>query len=423
MRLVFANPHVHFYGKFVAKLLTGQKALPKYFYLLNYLMKDKHRSTAFFIDGTRSSFNEFGIRFRFLPKFFCYLELILWMLINGLNPLKHKVFFDVKKLNPKEDVILNFAFSTIDSFPRNNDKVQFHDYEGLVLTHLTHYFRDCIKINNYLKRIKHSFLIAESDLTHNDYFHHYFPEVSHVYQLPFTYGERFKNLTPFYQRENKCFGIGTFSTGKPKDFVSFFGEGANIQPMRKSIYQRKDELAAYIDCYMYDFDPVRSIAAIQPDDPLKIRLVKKYLPYFVLHKILPSYQSTYLKFDIVEKYNQYRMFVCPEEIVGLPSINVLEGMACGSVFFGIDHPMYTDLGMKDGVNYVAYKKDSIESLVEKIQFYQKHEEKLEKISRSGAEFVVQFRPQKMVDRLWADVEKLSESFRSGHPVFSCSFRN
>lgn len=423
MRLVLSNPHIHYYGKVVAKTLMRLENHFKYSYVMDYYIKNKERPTAFLIDGTRSSFNELGVRFRVFPKFFAYLELLVWMLINGLNPLKHKIYFNVKKINPKEDILLNFSFTTLDSFNRNNDQLQFHKYPGLVVTHLSHYLAAPKMLNTYFKKIKYNFLVSENDLTMNDYFQHYFPNIKEVYHLPFCFSDRFKDIRKFSDRKNKCLGLGTFSTGKSKDFCDFFGDGVNLQPMRKIIYDNQEDLKAYIDCYMHNFDNDRLLHKISPKDSLKMRLAKKYLPYFILMKILPNRQREYLSFDVVEKHNEHKMFVCPEELIGVPSTNVFEGMACGTVFFGIDDPMYTALGMKDGVNYVTYKKDSLDDFIEKIRYWQKHPKELEQIGKNGRDFVTaRFRQDKIANIFWKDLEKLLDSFKADKPKFVCSFK-
>lgn len=170
MRLVLANPHIHQYGKTVSNFITFQKTAIKYTYFLDNYIKNDDRDVAFFIDGTRSSFNEIGIRFKYLPRIFAYLELLLWMIINQVNPFKHKVYFDIKKLDPQNDIVFNCSFTTIDNYARNNNGMQFHHYDGIIITHLTHYFCDAKAISHYLKNIKNSFLVAENDLSKNDFF-------------------------------------------------------------------------------------------------------------------------------------------------------------------------------------------------------------------------------------------------------------
>jgi hypothetical protein len=73
-------------------------------------------------------------------------------------------------------------------------------------------------------------------------------------------------------------------------------------------------------------------------------------------------------------------------VCGLPGIGFVEGMACGSAYFGLDDPMYRDIGMVPGIHYVAYD-GSMEGLLDKISFYQKHTVELEAIAEKGYRFV------------------------------------
>ena len=80
------------------------------------------------------------------------------------------------------------------------------------------------------------------------------------------------------------------------------------------------------------------------------------------------------------------MFVVPEEVSGLPGIGFVEGMMCGSVFIGLNDPMYTDIGLKDGVNYIGYD-GSLDNLKYKITYYQEHQKELNDISNNGYNFI------------------------------------
>jgi len=84
------------------------------------------------------------------------------------------------------------------------------------------------------------------------------------------------------------------------------------------------------------------------------------------------------------------MFTVPEEVCDLPAIGVVEGMACGCAFFGLDSPIYRDLGMVPGVHYVAHN-GTLEDLVEKIGFYQQptQQTNLEQIAERGCKFVTE----------------------------------
>src|SRR3989344_5151353 len=119
MRLILANPHVRPYGKIVAAKLLRRRSLEKYQYILDYYIKNSARPVAFLIDGTISSFNTIGFNWPILPKVFIALEVWLWMVLNHINPLRHPVYFSTRRLNPKRDVIMTFAKSSLDGYRVN----------------------------------------------------------------------------------------------------------------------------------------------------------------------------------------------------------------------------------------------------------------------------------------------------------------
>ena len=98
------------------------------------------------------------------------------------------------------------------------------------------------------------------------------------------------------------------------------------------------------------------------------------------------------------------MFVSPEEDCGLPSINWIEGMACGCAYLGRPE-FYQDYPMVDGVHFIAYD-GTIDGLVEKIKYYQSRPQELEQIAKNGQSFVEKtFQPQKIATELWDFLEK------------------
>ena len=106
---------------------------------------------------------------------------------------------------------------------------------------------------------------------------------------------------------------------------------------------------------------------------------------------------------MVEKFNEYKMHVVGEEILGIPGIGYVEGMACGSAYIGLDSPMYRDLGLIPRVHYIAYDGTK-EGLRSTIEYWQRSEnqEELEKIALSGCNFVrTNFRGDKVASMLIA----------------------
>jgi glycosyltransferase involved in cell wall biosynthesis len=96
--------------------------------------------------------------------------------------------------------------------------------------------------------------------------------------------------------------------------------------------------------------------------------------------------SSYYKLDIVDKYNEYKMFVVPEEVIGFPGIGFVEGMACGCAYIGLDHDMYKDLGMIPGKHYITFD-GTLNNLLSTIDYYQKNQNELELIANNGYNFI------------------------------------
>ena len=108
---------------------------------------------------------------------------------------------------------------------------------------------------------------------------------------------------------------------------------------------------------------------------------------------------------MVEAFNSYKMCVVGEEILGIPGIGFVEGMACGCAYLGVDSPAYRDWGLIPGVHFIAYD-GSKEDLRAKIEYYQKDEnqEELEKIANTGCEYVrTHFNGEIVAEKLMHDL--------------------
>lgn len=419
MRLVLANPHTYAYGRTVASFLLGKKMLTKYDFFLQYYIKNKRKDVAFYIDGTRSSLNISNL---FLSKGLAYIEYIFWMLLNGLNPFTRKVYFNLEQLQPTSDILFTFSRSIIRS--KNERELGLEKFPGILFIHFTHYFQKIKKVATYLQGIPHTVVVAENNLITNSFFRKHFPWIEKVYHLPFTYSDRFVwDKKNFNERINKCMALGTLCPVDDPDFFEFYGRGTTLQPMRNKLFEKQSDFSKEIDSFAKKFTDITTIKNIEKHDSLFKKILKKALPYIALEKIFPVSQMAYFQFDIVRKYNEYKMFVCPEEIIGLPSVNVFEGMACKCVYIGIEDPMYTQLGMLPGIHYIGYRENDVETLLSKIRYYQTHPDELERIAEAGYEFVIQhFNKRNVSEVFWRDLERMSEQFAKTKTVSPlCSF--
>lgn len=423
MRLVLINPHTHAFGRSVSGALLGRKDFFKYEYFIKHFVNNKKRRVAFLIDGLRSSFSGVGLSFLFSFKIIAFFELVIWMILNRINPFGIRIYFDIESLNAQEDILFDFSRSIVDV--DDQKKILLNRFNGIVIVHFTHYFKDIKKLSDYMMSISNCIVVAENDLTQNKYFKKFFSFIKNTYHLPFSYGERFVSQGDFDSRINKCLALGSITRVKNDEFINFFGDSEGLHPMRKIIFNNSTANGSEIDSLIRGFDDTSGARMVSDYDSLVVRLIKKHFPFFILEKFYPTSQINYFKFSIVDKFNQYKMFICPEESVGLPSINVFEGMACGCVFFGADDPMYTDLGMTPGVHYVAYGENSVEDLVLKIRYYQQHPDELRKISEAGSSFVREnFNQKRIANLFWGDLECILKKF-SDHKkiIMPCSFKN
>jgi glycosyltransferase involved in cell wall biosynthesis len=184
----------------------------------------------------------------------------------------------------------------------------------------------------------------------------------------------------------KTFGfICTFSLPMMIGLVMISKE---VLLMRKTIYEEAEKYSEYIDSYIsYIYEDKLEISE---DDNIFIRIYKK-----MVNKYKPWRQSKYTSFDMVNKFNEYLCFVCPEEVVGMPGIGFVEGMACGTAYIGLDTSYYRKLGLKPGIDYITYD-GTLEDLIDKIKYCQAHVEETRKIGINGREFVYKNFNQKVV---------------------------
>lgn len=83
------------------------------------------------------------------------------------------------------------------------------------------------------------------------------------------------------------------------------------------------------------------------------------------------------------------MHLVGEEILGIPGIGYVEGMACGSAYIGLDSPMYRELGLIPGIHYITYD-GTMEGLRKTVEFWQKQKNKknLNALQKQGASMSV-----------------------------------
>ncbi len=231
----------------------------------------------------------------------------------------------------------------------------------------------------------------------------YYPLNLPTITLPFVFAERFKPIKPFAERKNKAFSVGTITYKTHAEFIDVYGDPCD-QPIRDAVYRDPTYFADTVDCYNmpYNEDDENRKVIHPGDNPVMVFYKKIYNRFNI------GQQKKYFSFDMVEKFNDYKMHVVGEEILGIPGIGYVEGMACGSAYIGIDSPAYRDIGLIPGIHYIAYNGTK-EGLRETVEHWQRPENQaeLENIAKRGCEFVrTNFQGSKVAQSL---MERLIQS--------------
>lgn len=355
-------------------------------FLLDMLRRKKYE-TAIVADGTVSSipFRRLGPLFdnpRFI-RLFSFFEIYAWCLINGINPFRQTILFSAAKLDPVHDILFGFAYlQKTFSDDALLDRSAFTAFSGKKLLHATHFYEHTELVAKNVQKAGVKAMVAEVDVRQSPYFKAHFGFVDAVYILPFALRSRYRATRNFMARTNKCVALGTlafFPDDNPPTAGHFaFFNTNTLHPMRKTIFDNATRLLPVID----------SLIVAHKNNPVARKRAVWKIMWANINPVTKEYHS----FDIVETYNTYRMFVSPEETIGQPSINTIEGMACGCAYVGIASPMYEGMGMVQGVHYVAYD-GTLDGLVRMIGHYQARPDELARIAEAGRALVTErFKP-------------------------------
>ncbi len=370
MRVVFVNLHGNeFLLKTLNKYIFKQSVAIKHKYILDYLLSRDDIEVCSYINRRGLSLS-YSTRNRFLQSFrFIEHHIAMWK--NGIPQKKVTVLKHESDIRHDDIVIVYQLFEAQFDFKKRPDA-----FIALSQLHFT------VDQADAMAKLDPDLMYNESDMQKRFIaFDKYFGWFRKQYLvIPFVFAERFKVVKPFAERQNKAVSVGTVTY--PSYIRQYYGTNC-LQPARKQVYDNAEELKPWVDCFNSDF--------LADDKPYnvskKVGPIRKIINR--LHdKFFLGRQKKYYSFDMVEKFNDYKMCVVGEEITGLPGIGFVEGMASGCAYIGQTVGYYEDYGMKEGVHYIGYD-GSLDDLKAKISYYQQpeHQQELERIAKAGYEFV------------------------------------
>ena len=427
MDIVFHNPHSIWFKENVECHFAGVKSINKYDYLFDYIYLSDNKISVLLDSSQNTTFLKGPFRLLNNPV----IEFYAWVLLNKLNPFKFKVIKRAASLE-SSNIIFTFLYGpfTYLNAKQNHSHLELaHDFgqsKAFKIAHLSHYCYSCKlgAINSNNAQI--DLFIGENNLYKNSsFFRHYFNWYKKdVLTVPFVAQKRFKSVKLFGERLTKALSTGS-NTHKmtDPDFLEFYEDGL-LQPMRKTLIDHSLIMEPYVDFLINDLQSeTHSSNAKNSSKPSSggsrlfnyffcdlYRVAYIFFRYvFKVDRKLLKNESNYYKVDIVEKYNSYKMFIVPEEVIGLPGIGFVEGISCGCAYIGLRDPMYQDLGLIDGVHYIGYD-GTIDDLISKISYYQEHGNELEKIASSGYNFVTQnFNEEKVAHDFFTNLYEQARS--------------
>ena len=370
MRVVFVNLHANeFLVKTLNKFIFKQSVAIKHKYILDYLLSRDDVEVCSFINKRGLSLS-YSTRNRFLQSF-RFLDHRITMHKNGIPMKKIKVLKNESEIRHDDLVIMYQIFGPQFEFDKRPD--------SFIAVSQLHFALGAVPM---IERIDPDLMFNESNMQKRFVgFDEYFGWFRKQYMvIPFVFAPRFKVVKPFAERQNKAVSVGTVTY--PAYLVKYYGHDC-LQPARKQVYDNAKELTPWVDCFNSDYLEDDKTSKQSASDSKVVKVFKR------LHdKFFVGHQKKYYSFDMVEKFNDYKMCIVGEEIVGLPGIGFVEGMACGCAYLGQTVGYYEDYGMKEGVHYIGYD-GTLDDLKAKISYYQQpeHQQELETIARTGCEFV------------------------------------
>lgn len=395
MRIVFVNLHTDWMLVKTSSVYVYKfSAALKHKYLLDYLLRQDDIEVCSYLNDRAFSLFDRGPDL--LQKFlnvFSPLENNIILKKNNINPKCIKIIRRPEEIHSDDIVVLYNIMS--------NNYRHIKDVNAFKALSFLHFHgRECeseIILNAGVNVLFNETNLQKSSEIFRRFYHLPLPWITH----PFVFAERFKPKKPFAERKVKAFSVGTITYKTHREFIEVYGDACD-QPVRKFVKDNQDYFNETVDCYSEDYIESGDAKKIKSSDMCLVRLYKR-----VYNRFSIGQQKKYFSFDMVEKFNEYKMHIVGEEILGVPGIGYVEGMACGSAYIGLDSPMYRDLGLVPGIHYITYDGTK-EGLRATIEYWQRPENqpRLEAIANTGCNFVREnFCGEKVAERLIASLIK------------------
>lgn len=314
--LYIIDPHCINILNNVNNIILGRSKFQK----LNYFVSLFEQSEAIPVFFGGSSFPTHKLKSKLVMKIVAKCEFKLWKRLNNIDvenidisniPIGSTVFVDT-------NVASSFNEELIDIFNERNIRV---------LAYVSHLAQNSDQKIKMFKKLTCEYrLISEAKMNLSGV------DKTRMRVLPYYFHERFKAEEVGDQRLAKLLVVGTVNFKKDQSLLNNFGSNV-LNPLRNELYLHRNQITEFFN--------------IAQDYSLT--------------------NNQYYNLDLPKLYSLFKYFVCPEDITGTPSSNMVEGMAAGSIYFGNENLDYfSDYGMEPFTHFVPYD-GTREGLVEVFQ--------------------------------------------------------
>jgi hypothetical protein len=296
----------------------------------------------------------------------------------GLDPRDYTFLLTESSLRQQADVLINF-----NGFPCARGNGPIRRFDGLKLWHAFEYVFDADQSYQLLRQGGVDALMGYAD--HGRYcpfFRQHYPAFAdRVIPVPFGFGERFANTTPFAERLPKVVALGAVNPvddpladrfGDLSAYKAFYRDQVWTHHWRHLLRDHRDSLADVMDCLL---------------------------------PIPPETKS--FSYDAVAMLNRYQLFANDEGLMNFPPARTYEGVAAGAVLVCSDHPVYSDLGFVDGINCLRHARHDVEGFRARIGTALANPAELARIAAAGTALVrSRYSHDAVAQQLYADIAAL-----------------
>lgn len=327
--LVFLNPHKnHFYGKVKQRISSGEANVAKLKYFLNAFLKIKN--SKYLIDKKKFPEHPFNLYELFNLFFFTKRQFKEWEKLNDLKISKPIItwnevgYNDIIILNAKDLKYKNISQSLRYTKAK---KILF------LTNHFCHH-PDLGKgvLSNFKGEIE---LLSELPVRSKPVFKDYLPNKNRETIMGYAISDRFFLKKNFLDRKKKALVIGSYSLGRKRNQIV-------------NLYFKKNKLTG-AQHYRYMID--KNVA---PNSKVVDNFISERSRDISSRKNFIKKVNNYYNFNLNDRLNSYKLFICPPDSFDIKPQLMFEAMACGSVVITNTDRTLEELNIYEGQHYVGF---------------------------------------------------------------------